>query len=109
MPKYLIQTAYTAEGLRGLQKDKGSGRRQAAASALESVGGRLESMHFALGDYDVVIIADLPDQLSATAVAIAACSSGMVRSKTTPLLSVEETDEALAKTVTFRAPGQAGS
>jgi uncharacterized protein with GYD domain len=106
MPKYLIQSAYTAEGLRGLQKDKGSGRRQAVVSAVESVGGRLEAMYFALGEYDVVMIADIPDQLSAAALAIQACSSGLVRSKTTPLLTVEETDQALQKAVNFRAPGQ---
>ena len=29
MPKYLIEASYTAEGLRGLQKDKASGRKQA--------------------------------------------------------------------------------
>jgi hypothetical protein len=31
MPKYLIEASYTAEGLRGLQKDKASGRKQACA------------------------------------------------------------------------------
>jgi hypothetical protein len=35
----------------------------------------------------------------------AACSSGMARTKTTLLLTVAEADEALAKQVTYRAPG----
>jgi hypothetical protein len=31
MPKYLIQASYSAEGLKGLQKDKASGRKAAAS------------------------------------------------------------------------------
>jgi uncharacterized protein with GYD domain len=108
MPKYMIQAAYTPEGLRGLQKDKASGRRQAVAEALESVGGRLELMYFTLGEYDIVAIAELPDQISVTAMSIASCASGLVRTKTTPLLSVEETDHALQKHISYRLPGQAG-
>jgi uncharacterized protein with GYD domain len=108
MPKYMIQAAYTPEGLRGLQKDKASGRRQAVASALESVGGRLEVMYFTLGEYDIIAIAELPDQISVTAMSIASCASGLVRTKTTPLLSVEETDQAIAKNVQIRLPGQGG-
>ncbi len=41
MPKYLIHASYTAEGLKGLQKDKASGRQQAVRQVLESVGGKL--------------------------------------------------------------------
>ena len=49
MPKYLIQASYTAEGLKGLQKDKASGRKAAASLAVQSVGGKLESFYCALG------------------------------------------------------------
>jgi len=49
MPKYLIEAAYTAEGLRGLQKDKASGRRQALAKAVESLEGKLEAFYFSMG------------------------------------------------------------
>ena len=34
MPKFLIEAAYTAEGLRGLQKDKASGRRDGVIKAV---------------------------------------------------------------------------
>jgi len=36
MPKYLVQASYTSDGLRGLQKDKASGRRTAVATAVEA-------------------------------------------------------------------------
>jgi uncharacterized protein with GYD domain len=106
MPKFLVQASYTAEGLRVLQKDKASGRRQIVAQTLESIGARLEAMYFSLGEYDVVAIIEHPDHVTATAMAVAASSSGLVRTKTTPLLSIEETDQALEKSarLTLRPP-----
>ncbi len=41
------------------------------AKTVESVGGRLERFYFAFGDHDAFVIADLPDNESATAVALA--------------------------------------
>lgn len=105
MPKYLVQAAYTAEGLQGLIRDKASGRHAAVKRAIESVGGKLESLYYSFGDYDVVLVADLPDDVSAAAMGITVCASGLVRTKTTPLLAVEEADAAVAKTVEYRPPG----
>jgi uncharacterized protein with GYD domain len=55
----------------------------------------------------VIAVLDLPNTVSAAAVALAAGSSGLVRPKTTALLTVEETDQALAMTTSYKAPGQA--
>ena len=105
MPKYLIQATYTAEGLQGLIKDKASGRRAAVSRALEAIGGKTESIYYTFGDYDVILIADIPDNVSAAAMSIRVSGSGLVRTKTTPLLTVEETDRALEKTIAYRPPG----
>jgi uncharacterized protein with GYD domain len=105
MSKYLVEAAYTADGLRGLQKDKASGRKQAVTKVVESLEGKVDSLYFAFGEYDVVIIADLPDAISAAALSLAVSATGLVRTKTTALLTVEETDRALAKKVSYRAPG----
>jgi uncharacterized protein with GYD domain len=105
MPKYLIEASYTAEGLRGLQKDKASGRKQAVTKVVESLEGKVEAMYFALGAYDVVIIADLPDTVSAAALSLSVSATGLVRTKSTALLTVEETDRALTKKISYRGPG----
>jgi uncharacterized protein with GYD domain len=105
MAKYMVTASYSADGLKGLYKDKASGRREAVRQALESVGGKLESAYYALGEYDVVIIADLPDNVAASALSLAASATGLVRTRTTALLTVEETDKALATTVKFRGAG----
>ena len=105
MAKYLVQAAYTAEGLKGLLKDKAAGRRQVVTRAVESLGGKVEGMYFSLGEYDVLLILDMPDAISGAAMSVRVSASGLVRTKTTALLTVEEADQALGKTVEYRAPG----
>jgi uncharacterized protein with GYD domain len=107
MPKYMIQASYTPEGLMGLAKDGASGRRAAVKAGVKSVGGKLESMHYAFGSEDVIVIVDVPDNIAAARLAVAVGSSGMVSSITTPLLTCEEMDKALTKGTKYQAPGQA--
>jgi uncharacterized protein with GYD domain len=105
MPKFLVEGSYTAEGYSGLAKEKASGRKTALAQAAKKAGGKLDAMYFCLGENDVILILDMPDHVSAAALSSAACASGMVRTKTTLLLTVDEADEALSKSVAYRAPG----
>ena len=104
MAKFLLQATYSADGLRGLQKEKASGRRDAVRRTVEALGGKVESMYFSPGDYDAVLILDLPDIIAGTALAIAVSASGLVKTRTTPLLSVEDVDRALSMSVEYRAP-----
>ena len=106
MPKFLVEATYTAEGHKGLAKDKASGRKAAVASAVKKLGGKLDAMYYCLGEHDVILIVDMPDHVSAAALSSAACASGMTRTQTTTLLTIAEADEALSKTVAYRAPGE---
>jgi uncharacterized protein with GYD domain len=72
---------------------------------LEAMGGSLESWHFAFGETDVFAIAEVPDDEAAAAVAIAINSSGAVSTSTTKLLTVEQIDEALRRSVDYVPPG----
>lgn len=107
MPKFLIEGSYTAEGLRGLAKDKASGREAVVKEALASVGGKLQDIYFALGDADVYVLCDCPDHVSVAALSLAVSASGLVHVKTIPLMTIEETDRALAMKAGYRAPGAA--
>jgi uncharacterized protein with GYD domain len=106
MAKFMVNGSYTAEGLKGLLKEGGSGRRKAVESAVKAMGGHLEAFYFAFGDADVVAIIDVPDNITAATLAIGIASTGTVGLKTTVLMTPEEVDQAVKKTLSFRAAGQ---
>jgi uncharacterized protein with GYD domain len=105
MPKFLIEASYTAEGFKGVQKDKAAGRLAATKAALKAVDAELECLYWCLGDRDVIAIAEFPNTVAASAFASAVSASGAARTRTTALLTAQEFDAALAKTVNYRAPG----
>jgi uncharacterized protein with GYD domain len=102
--EFLFEASYTFEGVRGVQREGGSSRRDAVAKAVESVGGRLESFYFAFGDRDAYVIADLPDNESATAVSLTVNASGAATVRTVVLLTPEEVDAARKRSVGYRPP-----
>ena len=106
MPKYMIQASYVGEGLKGLLKEGGTKRRETVAQVIEGMGGKLESFYYAFGDYDVVGVADMPDNASSVAFSMMVNASGVINAKTTVLLTPEEIDQATKKTVQYRPPGQ---
>jgi uncharacterized protein with GYD domain len=105
MPKFLFKASYNVEGARGLVKEGASSRRAAVQKLVKGLGGKVEAMYFAYGADDAIVIADLPDASTAAALSLAVNTSGVVSISTVPLITVEEMDEALKKTVSYRAPG----
>ena len=72
----------------------------------QRAGGKVEAIYFALGEHDAYVIVDFPDHVAVTAVSLAVNASGAVRVKTTVLMTPEEVDQAVRKTVKYRAPGK---
>jgi len=105
MPKYLLEASYTSEGLQGLTRDKATGRHEAVNRAVQAIGGKVEALYFCFGEHDVVVLMELADNISAAAIAIRVSASGLVRTKITPLLTIDEVDKAIGKGVEYRAPG----
>ncbi|MGP3980002.1 GYD domain-containing protein [Streptomyces sp. KR80] len=108
MAKYLFRAKLTVDGLNGLLKEGGTARREVVERLVQSLGGRLESIHWAFGDEDVYVVADLPDNPSAAAMGMVVSAAGGVRTSTVVLLTAEEMDEAVqqrAKRVEYRKPG----
>ena len=106
MAKYLWQASYTAEGVKGVLKEGGSGRRDAIEKLVADLGGTLDAFYFAFGEDDVYVIADLPDNTTAAAISLAVGATGAVRIKTSVLLTPDEVDRAAHTTVGYRAPGK---
>ncbi|MEV6314021.1 GYD domain-containing protein [Streptomyces sp. NPDC051776] len=105
MPKFLIQASYTTEGTKGLLKEGGSGRRAAVDQIVTDLGGTVEAMYFAFGEDDVVLIVDFPDAVSMAAVSLTVKASGALHTRATPLLTLDQVDEAARRKVAFRDPG----
>lgn len=105
MPKFMIQASYTAEGLRGVMRDKASGRKAAVENLASQIGGKVEAVYFVLGEDDVIVLLDCPDNATAAALSATVSASGLVRAKTIPLLTVEEMDQGLSRKIQYKAPG----
>jgi uncharacterized protein with GYD domain len=108
MAKYLIEAAYSHEGLKGLVKDGGTARRAAVDTAAKALGGHIDALYWGFGTDDVYAIVDSPDNVSAAAFALAIGATGaLAHYKTTVLLTAAEVDEAAKKSAGagYRAPG----
>ena len=105
MAKYMFRTNYTQSGLQGLLDEGGTGREAALRQTIEGAGGTLEGFYYAFGDCDLYLIADLPDEATATALSLNIAAAGALTVSMTVLLSPEDVDEAVRKQVGYRLPG----
>jgi uncharacterized protein with GYD domain len=97
MPYYLQQVAYSIEGWNALLK-KPQDRIEAVRPTIEKLGGKIENAFFTFGDYDVVLIVQMPTNVDVTAIAMAFAAGGACKSvKATPLLTIDEAVEAMKK------------
>src|SRR4051794_14648273 len=95
MPHYLIEVAYNSDGVTALINEP-QDRVEKVRPAVEALGGQIECGYYAFGDHDLVLIAELPDNGKAAAMALAVGAGGAVSSyKTTVLLSPEEATQAM--------------
>ena len=106
MALYMIQGTYTAEAWASLAKNP-QDRRIPMREVEQKLGGRLIDVYYCFGEYDVVVLIELPDDNVALTTAIAAVTPGHLKAiRTTKLFTVEETMEAMRKagSLTFQGP-----
>jgi uncharacterized protein with GYD domain len=66
--------------------------------SVENLGGTFTGSWMSFGDYDLVMLLEMPNNVSAAALAIAAAAGGSLKAiKTTPLLTIEQALSALKK------------
>jgi uncharacterized protein with GYD domain len=106
MPRYMVQFAYTAAAWTALTKNP-QNRAEGLNALAQRMGGRLLDLYYCFGEYDGMAILELPDDTAATAAVLAAIAPGHLKSsRTTRLMSVEETMDAMRKagSVTYAGP-----
>jgi uncharacterized protein with GYD domain len=97
MAYYMIQAAYTSEAVAKLIR-RPQDRLGSLRPMFKKLGGSLEGAWFAFGDYDVVLIAEMPNNVTTAALALAVAAGGALRTmKTTPLLTAKEGVAAMRK------------
>jgi uncharacterized protein with GYD domain len=106
MPKYLFEAQYTADGAEAIASKGGSARRTAVEKAVKGLGGKLECFYFAFGGVDAYVIADLPNNATAAAMALAVARAGLATTNTVVLLTGEDIDKAAKISVKYKPPGK---
>jgi len=97
MPYYMVQVAYTPDTWAKLLKNPVD-RTNAVRPAVEKLGGKISSAWISFGEYDVVAIIEMPDNVAAASIAMSFAAGGAVKAlKTTPLLTWSEGIEAMKK------------
>jgi len=100
MPHFLHQVSYTPEAIANLIANP-QDRFEAVRGPIENLGGRIELGYFAFGEHDAIVITEMPDTVSAAAIALAFAAGGAVRnSTTTALLTTAEALDAMKKAAT---------
>ena len=101
MPKWVIHVSYTGESLEGLLREGATERREATEQLIESLGGTIEAFHYAIGEDDLFVSADLPDNVTANAISVAINASGATRVKSIVPLTPEGLDQVTKKTIVY--------
>jgi uncharacterized protein with GYD domain len=87
MANFLVIGSYSPDGVKGVLKSGATARVDAASKAIQGLGGKVHSFHFAFGGDDAYLIVELPDNVAAAALSLAVSSTGLVSVKTIVLLT----------------------
>jgi uncharacterized protein with GYD domain len=96
MPTYISLINWTEQGVANF---KGTvGRADDAKRAAAGMGGTIKDIYWTVGPYDIVTVAEFPDDASATAFLLALSSSGNVRTTSMRAFNADEMNEIVGKT-----------
>jgi uncharacterized protein with GYD domain len=95
MATFVVLGSWTDQGARAA-KDTVA-RSEAVRETARKLGGEVKQVYWTMGRYDVMAITEAPDDETATAIAVAIGSPGMVRSETLRAFDADEMTAILAK------------
>jgi len=93
MPTYIALMKYTEQGIKAV-KDHPK-RREAAGKAIEAMGGKLLHSYLTMGQYDVVVVVEMPDDDAAAKLALVTGMQGNVSTQTLRAFTEGETDRII--------------
>jgi len=95
MPKYIVLINFTEHGMKTI-KDLPK-RVQAAREAVEKAGGKFLEWNLTMGQYDAVVIAEVPDDATVAALILGTGKEGNIRTTTLKAFSEAEATKIIGK------------
>jgi uncharacterized protein with GYD domain len=95
MPAYIVLGTYTDQGIRGV-KDTVK-RAESLRDVAVRVGMSVTELYWTMGQHDLVLMAEAPDDETMTAFALTIAATGNVRTQTLRAFTPEEVREILGK------------
>jgi len=80
MPTYISFIQYTQQGLQKIKESPG--RLDQAKKAYEAAGGKLKDIYLVMGEYDIVVVAELPSDDAVAKLALSLGAAGNIRTRT---------------------------
>ena len=97
MPKFLVQVTYSDDALANLVKNP-EDRGAVLTELVERLGGKVEAFYHCLGEFDLMIVVDFPDNETLAALQAAVRATGVEKNQNiTALLTREEAVNALKR------------
>jgi uncharacterized protein with GYD domain len=94
MATYIVLGKWTQQALQGLKE--GPRRREAAKEVAKSLGGEVKHSYVTMGQYDIVLIVEAPDDEAMAKMALKVASSGNLSTQTLRAFSEAEVDRLFA-------------
>jgi uncharacterized protein with GYD domain len=88
MPTYVSLVNWTEQGIKNFRDT--IRRAEDYRGLAEKSGGQVRQLLWTLGEYDLVVVADFPDDETATAVLLQTGAGGNVRTKTMKAFDAEQ-------------------
>ena len=95
MPKYVVLVNWTEQGAQSVKET--TRRAEQVKQMVEQMGGRMDTLLWTQGRYDLVGIMEAPDEETAAAVGLRVGRQGAVRTETLRAYDAEEMGRILSK------------
>jgi uncharacterized protein with GYD domain len=96
MPTYVSLVNWTEQGVKNFRDTLR--RAEDYRGLVEKSGGQVRQLLWTLGEYDVVVVADFPDDETATAVVLQTAAGGHVRTKTMKAFDADQMSAIIRRT-----------
>ena len=94
MATYITLMRYTQRGMENIKE--GPARVDEAKEAFKAMGGELQQYYLVMGQYDAVVIGEVPDDETVAKLSLAIGSKGAIRTETFRAFTEDEYREIIA-------------